>query len=101
MPSYTQVYNILPHSPVVGSLQTAHKNTLFPILWEDETNVQECLHIVKWGVQRVASEPPQAPGYYTSPFYGDWPTRRFIGQSYATYLYLLLVRDDLELPYVW
>ena len=41
-----------------------HKNTLFPILWEDETNVQECLHMVKWGVQRVVSEPPQAPGHY-------------------------------------
>ena len=41
------------------------KNTLFPILWEDETNVQECLHMVKWGVQRVASKPPQAPGYYS------------------------------------
>jgi hypothetical protein len=40
------------------------KNTLFPILWEDETNVQECLHMVKWEVQQVASEPPQAPGYY-------------------------------------
>ena len=44
------------------------KNTPFPILWEDETNVQECQHMVKWGVQRVASEPPQAPRYYTSPF---------------------------------
>ena len=63
MPSYTQIYNILPHSPVIVSLQTAHKNTLFPIWCEDETNVQECLHMVKWGVQRVASEPPQAPGY--------------------------------------
>jgi len=41
------------------------KNTLFPILWEDETNVQKCMHMVKWGVQRVVSEPPQAPGYYT------------------------------------
>jgi len=33
-------------------------------LWEDETNVQECLHMAKWGVQRVASESPHAPGYY-------------------------------------
>jgi len=40
------------------------KNTPFPILWEDETNVQECQHMVKWGVQRVASEPPQVPRYY-------------------------------------
>ena len=23
------------------------QNPLFPILWEDETNVQECLHMVK------------------------------------------------------
>jgi len=50
--------------PAVVSLQTAYKkhsgykNPLFPILWEDKTNVQECLHMVKLGVQRVASEPP-------------------------------------------
>jgi len=27
--------------------------------------------MVKWGVQRVASEPPRAPGYYTSTLLGD------------------------------
>ena len=47
--------------------------------------------MVKWGVQRVATEPPRAPVYYTSTLLGDWPTRRFIGQSYATCLYLMLV----------
>ena len=30
MPSYTQIYNILPHSPVVVSLQTAHKKHSVP-----------------------------------------------------------------------
>jgi hypothetical protein len=29
--------------------------------------VQECLHIVKWGVQHVGIEPPRAPGYYNNP----------------------------------
>ena len=26
--------------------------------------MQERLHIIKWGAQHVASEPPRAPGYY-------------------------------------
>ena len=39
----------------------------FPILWEDWNKVQECLHMVKWVVQRVASGPSRAPVYYTSP----------------------------------
>jgi len=30
MPSYTQIYNILPHFPVVVSLQTAHKKHSVP-----------------------------------------------------------------------
>ena len=37
-----------------------------PNIVGDETNVKECLHMIKWGVQRVASEPPRAPGYYIS-----------------------------------
>ena len=47
--------------------------------------------MVKWGVLHVASEPPGAPGYYTS-------TLMEIGHKedlYATCLYLLLVRDNL------
>jgi len=44
---------------------TFTKNHLFTILWEDEPNVQECLRMVKWGLQRVVSEPPRAPGYYS------------------------------------
>jgi hypothetical protein len=35
------------------------------MLSEDERNVQECLHMVKCGVQRVASEQPRDSGYYT------------------------------------
>ena len=34
------------------------------MLYEDQTYVQECRQLVKWGVQLVASEPPRAPGYY-------------------------------------
>jgi len=53
------------------------------------------MHMVKWGVQLVASEPPQAPGYNTSPL-GRLANKKIFGQSYASCLYLLLVRDDLE-----
>ena len=72
------ILNPLQHltaPPAVVTLQTAYKknsgykNPLFPILWEDKTNVQECLHMVKWGVQRVTSEPPQAPGYNNNNIY--------------------------------
>ena len=42
------------------------ENTLFPILWADEANVQERQNMVKRGVRRVASEPPRAPGYYNT-----------------------------------
>jgi len=58
-------------TPAVVPLQTAHKkysgykNPLFLISYQDQTNVQECMHMVKWGVQLVTSEPPRAPGYYT------------------------------------
>ena len=73
-PNYTKSATNLTAPPAVVSLQTAHKkysgykNPLFPILYEDQTNVQECLHMVKWGVQLVASEPPGAPGYYSGNF---------------------------------
>jgi len=54
------------------------KNPLFPILWEDGTHVQECLHMVKLGVERVAIEPPRAPGYYVTHnqehVYNHWLT---------------------------
>jgi len=30
-------------------------------------NIMGSLNNVKWGVQRVASELPRAPGYYTTP----------------------------------
>jgi len=68
---YTKSATYLTAPPAVVSLQRAHKkywgykNPLFAILYEDQTNVQECLHMVKWGVQLVASEPPRAPGYYS------------------------------------
>ena len=42
----------------------SHSSTVGLMSWEDETNVQEYLHMVKWGVQQVASEPPRALGYY-------------------------------------
>jgi len=70
-PSYTEMcYNILPHPCrrlLTGSTHkhSVYNNPLFPILWEDERNVQDCLHMVKWGVQRVASVPTRAPEYYT------------------------------------
>jgi hypothetical protein len=95
--SYTKIcYGILPHSPVV-SLQTAHKKhkvyktPLFLILWEDETNMQECLHMVKWGVRQVASEPPWAPGYYTPPF-------RETGQQEDLLANLMLLTSGSRLP---
>jgi hypothetical protein len=80
--------------PAVVCLQTAHKNTRFTKTlcsqyngktkqsagmsaygqlgsatgwqWASTTPwiLQECLHMVKWGVRRVASEPPRATGYY-------------------------------------
>jgi len=34
-----------------------------------------------WETQLVASGTQRAPGRYTSPLYGDWPTGGFIGQS--------------------
>ena len=35
----------------------------FQSCMKKQTNVQECMHMVKWGVQLVASELPRAPGY--------------------------------------
>jgi hypothetical protein len=53
--SYTEIcYSTLPHLPVVVSLQYStqkkhkgYKNSLFLIVREDLTTVQECLHVVK------------------------------------------------------
>jgi len=70
LPSYTKFATYLTAPRAVVSLQRPHKkysgykNPLLPILYEDQTNVQECMHIFKWVVQLMASEPPRAPGYY-------------------------------------
>jgi len=51
--SYIEIcYNIISHPPAVISLRTAQKNTTvyenppFPKLWENNTTMQECLHMV-------------------------------------------------------
>jgi len=68
LPSYTKSATYLTAPPAFVSLQREHKKhsgykkPLFPILWEDKTDVEECLHMVRLGVQHVASEPPRAPG---------------------------------------
>jgi hypothetical protein len=42
-----------------------------------------------WGTHLVASRPQRAPGFYTSPLYGDQPTEGFNGQSTWLNVYLL------------
>ena len=57
LPSYTKSATYLTAPPTVVSLQRAHKkssvykNPLFQILYEDQTNVQECMHMAKWGIK--------------------------------------------------
>ena len=66
-PSYTKSATYFTATPAVISLQRAHKkNTRLqkPSVSNivGRRDVQECLHMVKWVVQRVTSEPPRAPG---------------------------------------
>ena len=63
--SYTQSATYLT-APLPSSPYREHtKNTRVTetFCFQDQTNVQECMHMVKWGVQLVAREPPRAPGY--------------------------------------
>jgi len=69
LPSYTKSATYLT-APLPSSLYREHTKILglhkplFSILYDDQTNVQECMQMVKWGVKLVASEPKRAPGYY-------------------------------------
>ena len=57
-----------------------------------------CRNVCTWSSGECSMWPVrrQEPLDTTPPIYGDRTTRKCIGQSYATCLYLLLVRDDLE-----
>ena len=70
LPSYTKAATISYRAPSRRLLTDSTQKTLglqkpyVPNI-VGRQNVQECLHMVKWGVQRVASEPPRASGCYT------------------------------------
>jgi hypothetical protein len=53
-----------------------------------------------WGMKRVASESPRAPGSYTSSFWEIGQQGDLLANLALLVFYLLLVRYDLEMTCV-